>query len=104
MIVRSEFSVSVYHHNKTFTPNQVAEFITGATTTQFADSVKIQELIAESQNKLGQIVAEHHLDLNQELQSETSPAGKQLAELVLNHDDEVINLIVKGGARRGIMI
>lgn len=103
-IRRDDFAVGVYYHNQEYTPQQVADYIANTSGEGFADPKRIQALIQESNGKFQSSVKTHKLTMDQLLQAETSPAGKELAELTLSHCDKIIGLIVNGGHRRGILI
>ena len=96
--------MDVSHYNKPYTPQQVADYIANTNGESFADPAQLQVLIAESQARLQSAVEEHKLTMDQILQKETSPIGRVLAELTLQHCDKVIALIVSGGHSQGILI
>jgi len=103
-IRRDDFAVGVYYNNQQYTPQQVTDYIANTNEEGFADPQRIQKLIQESQGKFQSSVKTHKLTMDQMLQAETSPEGKELAELTLSHCDKTIELIVDGGHRRGILI
>jgi len=103
-IRRDDFAVGVYYYNQQYTPQQVTDYIANTSGVGFADPQGIQALIQESQGKFQSSVKTHKLTMEQMLQAETSPAGKELAELTLSHCDKTISLIVDGGHRSGILI
>ena len=61
-------------------------------------------LVRESEGKFQTYVKKHNLTMEQRLQAETSPAGRELAELALSHCDAKIGLITQGGWDRGLLI
>jgi hypothetical protein len=103
-IHRDEFAMNVSHYNKQYTPRQIAEYIANTSGDGFADEKKLQTLIGQSQAKLQSAMKQHGLTIDQVLQAEASPAGKELAALALQHCDQAIYLIVDGGLERGSMI
>ena len=99
-----DFTIGVYHNNHPYTPQQVADYIANTSGEGLADPQKLQALIQESQEKFLLAVKAHELTMDQILQAKTSQAGKELAELTLEHCDKTIQLIVDGGHSRGMLI
>src|SRR3989344_3183321 len=94
-IRRDEFPVRIYYNNQEYTPQQVRTYIRNTTTGELVDTPQIQALIRESEGKFQTSVKKHNLTMEQRLQAETSPAGRELAELALSHCDAKIGLITQ---------
>jgi len=103
-IVLSDFTVNINHRGEQFTVGQAEEFINESINAQFADRAELEKLIRCSLTDLKSIASQNKVTADQELSLTTSDAGKKIAELVLKHNNEVINLIIKGGWKRGMLI
>lgn len=104
MIRRDEFAVSIWYDNKPYTPEEVLKYVGAAQTDQFGDKEEFKKLRSSSLTKAREIINKYGLKNPQILTKESSEAGNSLAELVLQHCDAGIDLIVMGGARFGILI
>ncbi|MDD4902184.1 MAG: hypothetical protein PHE24_03530 [Patescibacteria group bacterium] len=103
-IVLSDFSVAINYRRGQFTVGQAEEFINGTINAEFADRAELEKLIFGSLSDLKHIASKNKITADQELCLTTSAAGRKIAELVLKHDNDVCNLIIKGGWERGMLI
>ena len=101
---RDNFTMGVYFGNNPYTPQQVADYITGTSGEGFADPNKVKALVEESSRQLRRTVDTHKLTMDQILQADTSEAGKELAQLTLSDCDAVIKLIAEGASGKGTLI
>jgi len=91
---RSDFVAEVYCKNRPYTAKEVWDYIEGTRQIKFADPQEIKTLIKKSIGKLKSSVIKYGIRLHKPLQFETSPAGKDLAKLILSHCNKTIRLIV----------
>ena len=103
-IRRDEFAVEINYKDGSYTPKQVLEYIKSISGEGFANLEKIQALKRESLARAKELMKQYKLEDEQPLTKTGSPSGKDLAELVLQHCDSTIRLIVKGGHERGVLI
>jgi len=101
---RPEFVIGVDTKDMPYTPRQVIDYISSASSEGLADPVKVRDLIWESRARAEEIMSEYGLAMSQELQISTSEAGKALAELAAEHCTKHARLLRKGGGRMGIHI
>lgn len=103
-IIRDEFAVELNYGDREYTPQQVLDYMCNTGGEGYADKAQLDALRAESLGRARGVIERHGLKNDQKLKKSSSPVGKDLAELVLQHCDSVIGLIVEGGWRQGVLI
>lgn len=103
-IQRDRFAVEINYNGREYTIQEVLKYIKDTSGEGFADPQKLAALREESSGKVRELVEKHRIDPQQPLRKTGSPAGKDVAELVLQHCDSTIHLIVEGGHEKGCYI
>lgn len=106
-IGRDDFAFGINYHNNSYTPKQVLDYIQNEwekSLKQFANPQESEELKRNSLTKAKELIDRYKLPHEQPLTKTSSDSGRKLAELVLQHCDSTIALIVDGGLERGYLI
>lgn len=102
-IIRDSFVVGINYNNKPFTPRQIAEYIENTSDEGYADSNELKSLINKSKSQFDELIRQYGCGMDDSIDA-SSDKGKKVATLALQHCDETIGLIVRGGWKRGAMI
>jgi hypothetical protein len=104
MIVRDQFVVDISYDDKAYTPKQALKYIAKTSTEGFADPKELAALKKQSLAKACALIQEHKLDINKPIKKSSSQCASDLADLVLQHCDSTMDLIIDGGSSRGYLI
>ncbi len=103
MITRSAFVYKIASEEKPYTIAEVRSYLQCTQNAMFVDKKQVNELIQRSSKKLDELVKIYSLKEDQVLDN-TSAMGIELINFAIEHDDNVSELIRRGGLERGILI
>jgi len=114
-----DFVREIYSMNKKYTPKQILDYIQETKEEPLGFPSKPEKLIScfsgsrpseiqflciNSYSKAKSIIEKYKLEESQELQRDSSSAGKELSDLIMTHSGAVIRLILREASRRGIFV
>ena len=85
----------IYFLNLPYTPRDIANCIAKTPHNPHVNPDEMNALISQSKQQFQYTIERHNVTLNQRLQVQTSEAGRDLAELVNNHENKRVALIIK---------
>jgi len=90
--IMKQFVVDIFYNDKPYTVQQVLDYI-NQFPNGLEDNEKIKRAVEQSSAKLQAVMKTYGLTVHQILQKKTSPAGTAIANVALEHANEVIKAI-----------